>query len=557
MLTHIHIWNFAIVEKLDLAMDNGLTVFTGETGAGKSILLDALSLALGDRADSAVIRHGADKAEISVTFSTTDAPQAETWLAERELASENECIIRRTISSNGPSKAFINGKPSPIQSLRELGEMLVDLHGQHEHQSLLKRDIQRQLLDDYAGHQTLLQQLREVYQRWQQHKNELDNLRQASSERDARLDLLRFQVNELDTLALDENEPSELEQEHKRLANASQLLETSERVSQLLQDNDETNASQLLSQCSSELQQLAETDSRLKPVAELLDSALIQVREAGSELRHYLDALELDPGRLSWVEQRLSDIHALARKHHVAVEELPGVLPQLQQQLESLEHADVQLGQLQQALDEAENDYRQLAKQLSEGRHKAATRLAEQVTQNMQTLGMEGGRFDVQLEAREESFSPNGLERVEFVVSANPGQPLRPLSRVASGGELSRISLAIQVITARDTRIPTLIFDEVDVGIGGRVAEIVGLQLRELASHRQVLCVTHLPQVAALGQHHFQVSKRAASDVTISEIVELKPEQRVDEIARMLGGIEITDQTLSHAKEMIDRAQAG
>lgn len=557
MLTHIHIWNFAIVEQLDLAMDSGLTVFTGETGAGKSILLDALSLALGDRADTAVIRHGADKAEISVTFSTADAPQAEAWLVERELASENECIIRRTISNNGPSKAFINGKPSPIQSLRELGEMLVDLHGQHEHQSLLKRDIQRQLLDDYADHQALLQQLREVYQRWQQHKSELDNLRQASSERDARLDLLRFQVNELDTLALEENEPQELEQEHKRLANASQLLETSERVSQLLQDNDETNVSQLLSQCSSELQQLANTDSGLKAVAELLDSALIQVREAGSELRHYLDALELDPGRLSWVEQRLSDIHALARKHHVAVEELPGVLPQLQQQLESLEHADVQLGQLQQALDEAENDYRQLAQQLSDGRRKAATRLAEQVAQSMQTLGMEGGRFDVQLEAREDGFSPNGLERVEFIVSANPGQPLRPLSRVASGGELSRISLAIQVITAQDTRIPTLIFDEVDVGIGGRVAEIVGLQLRELASHRQVLCVTHLPQVAALGEHHFQVSKRAASDVTISEITELTPEQRVDEIARMLGGIEITDQTLSHAREMIDRAQAG
>lgn len=557
MLTHIHIWNFAIVEKLDLAMDSGLTVFTGETGAGKSILLDALGLALGDRADSAVIRHGAEKAEISVTFSTVDAPDAEAWLAERELASENECIIRRTISNSGPSKAFINGKPTPIQSLRELGEMLVDLHGQHEHQSLLKRDIQRQLLDDYAGHQGLLQQLREVYQRWQQHKSELDNLLKASDERDSRLELLRFQVNELEVLALGEQEPAELEQEHKRLANASRLLETSERVSQLLQDNDETNASQLLSQCSGELQQLADTDSQLQAIAELLDSALIQVREAGSELRHYLDALELDPGRLEWVEQRLADMHALARKHHVAVEELPGVLPQLQQQLDALEQADVQLDQLQKALQEAENDYRQLARQLSDGRQQAARRLGEQVSQSMQTLGMEGGRFDVQLEPREDGFSPNGLERVEFVVSANPGQPLRPLSRVASGGELSRISLAIQVITAQDTRIPTLIFDEVDVGIGGRVAEIVGLQLRELAGHRQVLCVTHLPQVAALGEHHFQVSKRAASDVTISEIAELTPEQRVDEVARMLGGIEITDQTLSHAKEMIDRAQAG
>ncbi|MGD8407597.1 MAG: DNA repair protein RecN [Thiohalophilus sp.] len=557
MLTHIHIWNFAIVEKLDLAVDSGLTVFTGETGAGKSILLDALSLALGDRADSAVIRHGAEKAEISVTFSTGDAPEAEAWLAERELDSEHECIIRRTISSTGPSKAFINGKPTPIQSLRELGEMLVDLHGQHEHQSLLKRDIQCQLLDDYAGHQTLLQQLRDCYQRWQEHKNQLDALQKASSERDARLELLRFQVNELEALALGEEEPAELDQEHKRLANASQLLETSERVSQMLQDNDDTNAAQLLGQCANELQQLAETDEQLRSVAELLDSALIQVREAGSELRHYLDGLELDPGRLSWVEQRLSDLHALARKHHVSPEELPGVLPELQQQLDTLEDADVQLGQLQQALEAAENEYRQLAEQLSAGRKQAAGRLAEQVSNSMQTLGMEGGRFDVELEPRQDGFSPNGLERVEFVVSANPGQPLRPLSRVASGGELSRISLAIQVITAQDTRIPTLIFDEVDVGIGGRVAEIVGLQLRELAEHRQVICVTHLPQVAALGAHHFQVSKRAASDVTISEIVELSNEQRVDEVARMLGGIEITEQTLSHAREMIDRAQAG
>lgn len=557
MLTHIHIWNFAIVEKLDLAMDSGLTVFTGETGAGKSILLDALSLALGDRADSAVIRHGAEKAEISVTFSTADAPEAEAWLAERELNSENECIIRRTINSNGPSKAFINGKPTPIQSLRELGEMLVDLHGQHEHQSLLKRDIQRQLLDDYAGHQPLLQQLRDCYQRWQEHKNELDALQKASSERDARLELLRFQVNELEALALGEEEPAELEQEHKRLANANQLLETSERVSQMLQDNDETNAAQLLAQCVHELQQLADTDEQLRSVADLLDSALIQVREAGSDLRHYLDGLELDPGRLSWVEQRLSDVHALARKHHIGPDDLPGVLPELQQQLDALEHADVQLGQLQQALDAAEKEYRQLAEQLSAGRKQAAGRLAEQVSNSMQTLGMEGGRFDVELEARQDGFSPNGLERVEFVVSANPGQPLRSLSRVASGGELSRISLAIQVITAQDTRIPTLIFDEVDVGIGGRVAEIVGLQLRELAGHRQVICVTHLPQVAALGEHHFQVSKRAASDVTISEIVELSSEQRVDEVARMLGGIEITEQTLSHAREMIDRAQTG
>jgi len=557
MLTHIHIWNFAIVEKLDLEIEAGLTVLTGETGAGKSILLDALNLALGDRADTSVIRHGSDKAEISVTFSTHNAPEAEAWLQEHELASENECIIRRTISTSGPSRAFINGKPAPIQMLRELGEMLVDLHGQHEHQSLLKREVQRQLLDDFAGHQQLLSQIRDCYRQWQQLKAEVDELIKAGNARDDRLELLRFQVNELEALGLGEAEPAELDQEHKRLANASNLLETSERVSQILQDNDDTNIRQLLSQCATDLQQLADTDERLKTIAELLDTALIQVSEAGSELHHYLDSMELDPQRLEWVEQRLSDIHSLARKHHVTADELPGVLPQLQQELSDLETADVRVGQLQQDLERATTDYQKLAAQLSKGRHKAAGQLAEQVTQSMQTLGMEGGRFEVQLETRQEEFSPNGLERVEFIVSANPGQPLKPLTKVASGGELSRISLAIQVITAKDTRIPTLIFDEVDVGIGGRVAEIVGLQLRELADHRQVICVTHLPQVAALGQHHFQVSKRAASDITISEIIELSAEQRIDEVARMLGGIEITEQTLSHAREMLDRARAG
>lgn len=556
MLTHIHIWNFAIVEKLDLEIESGLTVLTGETGAGKSILLDALNLALGDRADTSVIRHGADKAEISVTFSTRDAVEAEAWLQEHELASENECIIRRTISTSGPSKAFINGKPTPIQMLRELGEMLVDLHGQHEHQSLLKREAQRQLLDDFAGHQKPLQQLRDCYRRWHQLKAEMDDLVKAGNERDARLDLLRFQVNELEALGLGDSEPAELDQEHKRLANASNLLETAEQVSQILQDNDDSNINQLLNQCAADLQQLVDTDDRLKSIAELLDSALIQAKEAGSELRHYLDSMELDPERLSWVEQRLSDIHSLARKHHVSSDELPNILPQLQQELTTLEQADVRAGKLQQELDQATAEYQRLAQQLSKGRRTAAGQLAKQVTQSMQTLGMEGGRFDVQLEPRQEGFSPNGLERVEFIVSANPGQPLKPLTKVASGGELSRISLAIQVITAKDTRIPTLIFDEVDVGIGGRVAEIVGLQLRELAAHRQVVCVTHLPQVAALGHHHFQVSKRAASDVTISEIIELSNEERIDEVARMLGGIEITEQTLSHAREMIDRAQA-
>ena len=555
MLTHIHIWNFAIVERLDLPLEDGLTVLTGETGAGKSILLDALGLALGDRADTSVIRHGAEKAEISVTFSTHDAPEAEAWLQEHELDSAGECIIRRVIAANGPSKAFINGKPAPAASLRELGEMLVDLHGQHEHQSLLRREAQRQLLDDFAGHGSLLGELAEAFHDWRDRQAELDRLRQAASERDDRLELLRYQVRELEELNLAEGELAELEAEHRRLANASGLLETGQRVLLTLDGDDPACAASLLAGGLHDVGEMRETDPQLDGVVELLDSAVIQAREAASELRHYLDGLELDPERLAWLEQRLAAITDLARKHHCAPEELPALLPRLQAELAELEQAEVRAGNLQAEVDAALAAYRKLAEKLGKGRRRAAKKLGEAVTESMQTLGMEGGRFEVDVVPLEsDTPAATGLERIEFRVSANPGQPVRPLAKVASGGELSRISLAIQVITARDSRIPTLIFDEVDVGIGGRVAEIVGQLLRTLGDQRQVICVTHLPQVAALGHHHLQVSKTAEQDRTHSRIQVLDMEERVDELARMLGGIEITEQTLSHAREMIERA---
>ena len=555
MLTHLHIWNFAIVERLDLPLEGGLTVLTGETGAGKSILLDALGLALGDRADTSVIRHGADKAEISVTFSTHDAPEAEAWLQEHELDSAGECIIRRVIAANGPSKAFINGKPTPAASLRELGEMLVDLHGQHEHQSLLRREAQRQLLDDFAGHGSLLGELAEAFRNWRDKQAELDRLRQAASERDDRLELLRYQVRELEELNLAEGELAELEAEHRRLANASGLLETGQRVLLTLDGDDPACAASLLASGLHDVGEMRETDPQLSGVVDLLDSAVIQAREAASELRHYLDGLELDPERLAWLEQRLAAITDLARKHHCAPEELPALLPRLQAELAELEQAEVRAGNLQAEVDAALAAYRKLAEKLGKSRRRAAKKLGEAVTESMQTLGMEGGRFEVAVEPLEsDTPAATGLERIEFRVSANPGQPVKPLAKVASGGELSRISLAIQVITARDSRIPTLIFDEVDVGIGGRVAEIVGQLLRTLGEQRQVICVTHLPQVAALGHHHLQVSKTAEQDRTHSRIQVLDMEERVDELARMLGGIEITEQTLSHAREMIERA---
>jgi len=558
MLTHIHIWNFAIVEALDIELESGLSVLTGETGAGKSILLDALGLALGDRADNTVIRHGQERAEISVTFDTSKAENAENWLKQHELDSEHECIIRRTVNAKGPSKAFINGKPATVQQLRELAEMLVDLHGQHEHQSLMRADVQQQLLDDYANHSGLVNQVTTSFKQWNKLNSEFKKLSSAKNEQDHRLDLLKYQVNELETLNLQTGESEKLDSEYKRLSNASLLLQTAEQTLQALEDNDKGAISQQISHFTSELEQLAKTDNKLNEISTLLDNAMIQINEASSELHHYIDSLEMDPQRLSFLDERISSIHNLARKHQVAADELPALFEQLEKELDSIENADIHLEQLQHEISQAETDYKKAAKALTKSRTKAAKILSSKVSENMQELGMEGGAFEVALNERNhDAFHNNGNEQIEFLVSANPGSPAKSLSKVASGGEISRISLAIQVIAAESTRIPTLIFDEVDVGIGGRVAEIVGLKLRQLAQHRQVICVTHLAQVAALGRHHLQVSKQSDSATTISQINYLDQTQRVNELARMMGGIEITQQTLSHAEEMLAKVSNG
>lgn len=554
MLTHIHIWNFAIVEALDIELEPGLSVLTGETGAGKSILLDALSLALGDRADSTVIRHGESRAEISVTFDTSKVANAEAWLKEHELDSEHECIIRRTVSEKGPSKAFINGKPATVQQLRELAEMLVDLHGQHEHQSLMKADIQQQLLDDYANHSDLVTKVSTSFKEWNKLNNEFNKLNTAKNEQDHRLDLLRYQVNELETINIQKGESKKLDIEHKRLSNASLLLQTTEQALHALQESDKGSISQQLTYFTLELQQLGKTDNKLNEIASLLDNAMIQINEASTELHQYVDSLELDPQRLSYLDERISSIHNLARKHKVDADALPELFEQLQKELDSIENADDHLEKLQQDIANIASTYQQAANDLSKSRIKTAKILSAKVSENMQELGMEGGVFKIALNAYEaESFHSNGNEQIEFLVSANPGSPAKSLNKVASGGEISRISLAIQVIAAESSRIPTLIFDEVDVGIGGRVAEIVGHKLKQLAIHRQVICVTHLAQVAALGDHHLQVSKQSDAATTISQINYLDKSQRVKELARMMGGIEITQQTLSHAEEMLSK----
>ncbi len=556
MLNHIQIKNFAIVDKLELDLESGLSVLTGETGAGKSILLDALGLALGDRADASIIRIGSDRAEISAVFNVEHCSSAKAWLLERELENDNECIIRRTVNRDKPSKAYINGQPSPITALKQLGEMLVDLHSQHEHQSLLRKDIQRHLVDNFAGNKNVLDKLKAAYNHWLELKNEYDTLSQQTLDRNARLELLRFQVNELEILNIQENELEELDIEHRRLANSSQLLQNSEKILATLEGDEQLAASALLHQSIAELTNLTELDSSLNPTLELLNSASLQVKETINELRHYQETTELDPRRLEWIEQRLADIHALSRKHHIATSELITLVPQLTTELSNLEHSDIRLGSLEQDITNAADNYLNYAKKLTKARNSAASKLSKQVTERMQHLGMDGGQFVIMLQTdAKQKFSSHGMEKIEFQVTANPGQPLKPLNKVASGGELSRISLAIQVIAVEDELVPTLIFDEVDVGIGGRVAEIVGRQLRQLANHRQVICVTHLPQVAALGHNHLQVSKQTKADATTSQILPLDNSERIDEIARMLGGIDITKQTLSHAKEMIDNAE--
>ncbi|MGM0594326.1 MAG: DNA repair protein RecN [Pseudomonadota bacterium] len=557
MLKHLHIQNYTLVEQLEIDFEAGMSVLSGETGAGKSILLDALGLTLGDRAESTVLRPGSRRAEISASFDITALPAVCRWLEERELEMDGECILRRTISADGRSRGYINGQPSPVQSLRELGEQLVDIHGQHAHQSLHKRENQRHLLDAYAGQTALADKVARRYRQWQQLQQEYDTLRQASAERDARQELLRYQVEELEALQLQADELQTLSDEHARLANANQLLEGTQSAIAHLYEGDEQSIAAMLEQTLSQLQQLREYDSALGESCDMLDSALIQIKEATGDLRHYAEGLDLDPQQLAEVEQRLTVIHDLARKHRVEPEQLSELHQKLEQELQQLDSADSRLAGMETEISQAQQDYQSLAEQLSKGRRNGAKRLAKAVTENMQQLGMAGGRFDIALTPLEKGPTAHGLESVELQVSANPGQPLRPLSKVASGGELSRINLAIQVITAGQEGIPTLIFDEVDVGVGGGVAEMVGRQLRRLGESRQVLCVTHQPQVAAQGHHHFRISKQSRKGETRTQVVPIDAEVRVEEVARMSGGVKITEQTLEHARELIAQASKG
>ncbi|MBF8779963.1 DNA repair protein RecN [Pseudomonas fulva] len=552
MLVHLSIHNYAIVEHLDLELARGMSVITGETGAGKSIMLDALGLALGDRADSGVVRPGADKADILATFDLADIPEAHAWLAERDLEQDGPCILRRVITAEGRSRGYINGTPCPLGDLKALGELLIDIHSQHEHQSLLKTDTHRRLLDEYAGASDLARQVQLAAQRWRQTRQELERLSNSSDEQRARHQLLSYQLEELENLNLGENELEQLEQEHKNLTNAEALFGVCRQVIDQCSESDSGNVLSALTACLNRLGAAADAPRALGEAANLIASAQIQVEEAVGELNRFLDHFDADPMRLQALEERLDTLYTLARKHRVQPAELPQLQQRLMDELEGLNASDESLERLAEELAAYAKHYQEKAAELSGLRQHAASQLAEAVEQEIQRLGMPGGRFRIALTpVAGDELSPNGLELVELLVSANPGQPLKGLAKVASGGELSRISLAIQVITAQTSRIPTLVFDEVDVGIGGPTAEIVGQLLRRLGERGQVLTVTHLPQVAAQGHHHLFVHKVRQSDTTHTAVASLGKRERVEEVARMLGGIDLTKESLAHARKMV------
>lgn len=551
MLTSIQLQDLVIVSRLELELGPGMTALTGETGAGKSILIDALGLVLGERAEANLIRTGHERAEVSAHFNLDQCSQARDWLIEQALDDEGDCVIRRVLQRSGRSRAYINGRTASSSQLKALGEWLVDIHGQHAHQSLLRTAAQRELLDGYAGHADLctrvarqFRQLRDCEQRWQQ-------LTVEREQRAARLELVRFQLDEFEALALAEGELEQLDVDQRRLANQGHLQETSARALQQLYDGEPALHDQL-SRTGTELTELSMLDGRLASSAELITGAAVQIEEAAATLRQYLDALELDPARLQEIEERLSRIHEMARKYRVLPAQLADLHQQLQRECRELEQADADLDALAGAREQARTAYLDAAGQLSDARRAAAERLAATVTASMQELGMAGGAFTIDAQPQEiTAAAAHGLDQIRFLVSANPGQPLQPLAKVASGGELSRISLAIQVATANCVSIPVLVFDEVDVGIGGGVAEIVGRQLRRLGEERQVLCVTHLPQVAAQAHQQLRVRKQTQQGQTFTDITPLDAPGRVEEIARMLGGTDITATTRAHAEEML------
>ena len=554
MLTHLQIRDFAVIEAVELEFEPGFTALTGETGAGKSILVDALLLAVGGRADSGSVRHGAARAEVVATFVVADNPAALAWLEEQSITHDGECQLRRVVGADGRGRAYLNGLAVPVQSLRELGERLVDVHGQLEFQSLSRRGYQRELLDGGAGLAPALEATRTAHARWHAADEQCASFEQRMRDRDARLGLLAHHVAELGTLDPKPGEARSLAEERARISSLGRLAEGTTQLESLLAgDEGGGGLTSAVARAQAVLRPLVALDRALEPAASHLEEASIGLREGLATLRRYASTLEADPARQEWVEARLAALEGVARKHRVDVTELSALRARLESELGELEASVQDATALQQQLERAREDYLQAAGALTAARRAAARALDARVTGSMQSLGMPGGIFDTRIEPRDPPvFSAQGNDEVEFRVSANPGQPPRSLARVASGGELSRISLALQVAAIEALRLPCLVFDEVDAGVGGAVAEIVGRQLHSLASHGQVLCVTHLPQVAAQADHQLRVAKQVVNGTTCTSIETLDRPARIEELARMLGGTRITGRTLEHAREMLE-----
>jgi DNA repair protein RecN (Recombination protein N) len=552
MLTHLQIRDFAIVEAVELEFERSFTVLTGETGAGKSILVDALLLAVGGRADSGSVRHGAERAEVSATFDVSGNEPARRWLADQSIDHDGECQLRRVVAADGRGRAYLNGQAVPVQSLRALGELLVDVHGQLEFQSLSRRGYQREALDGSGGLESQVIAVRTAHGEWHALDEQRASFEQRRRDRESRLDLLRHYTAELSALDPKPGEAGSLADERKRISSLGRLAEGTAQVEALLA-GDDGGATSALARSQSVLRQLVGLDGTLESTAAQVEEASIAAREALGTLRRYVDSLEADPARQEWVEARLAALETVARKHRVDVGDLPALRGRLEAELAELDAGALSEAALQQQLEVARSRYVTVAASLTAARRAAARALDAKVTGYMHALGMPGGVFATRIDAHDPpQFSSHGNDEVEFLVSANPGQPPRPLAKVASGGELSRISLALQVAAVDAAHLPCLVFDEVDAGVGGAVAEMVGRQLRTLASRGQVLCVTHLPQVASQAEHQLRVSKQVAMGRTSTQIENLDAATRVDEIARMLGGAQITARTREHAQEMLE-----
>lgn len=548
--------HLAVVEDLSLHFKLGMTSLTGETGAGKSMLVDALSLVLGDRADSNMVRQGCDRAEIEAEFDIQQNLPLQHWLKVEELDDEQMCQLRRTISKDGRSKAYINGRQVPLTQLKAVSELSIDIHGQHAHQSLLRSETQRELVDTVADNKAQLQQLRAAYKHWQETQQQLTALRQQAEQNKARLELLAYQVEELSAHNLSPTAIEALLRQQQQLANAAALMQSSESALHHIFDIEQVAAYDVIGHALKSFEKLQDIEPKFTPIVETLNSALINLDESGSDIRHYLESSELDPAQLDEVETQLAQLQDLARKHHVEIEDLPALFERLSDEYARLSQTGQNLTTLEETLSKAQEACSELALEIRQRRQAVIATLSAQITTSIQQLAMPNGKVTFAIEPYESAaFTEHGADLIKLLVATNPGQPAGELGKIASGGELARISLAIQVVTAGKRTVPTLIFDEVDVGIGGGVAEIVGQNLRLLATSQQVICITHLPQVASQAHQQLQVTKNFSADSTYIEIQELSRQQRIEEIARMLGGMQLTEKTRSHAEEMLDKAQ--